>query len=191
MKFVSKSSNLLIVLKPGLSAQPITGTPATPTISVRFTDGIAEVKDEALIEMMLNHPGYQSDFIAAETPTDDPYANTRKSSEPAHVLTEMKFGTPVKQEVKGGSSNVSPELQKLIQSQAMEMAKKMLPDMVESTIKAIVDRKDTETAKVEEEIDVPAPIVAEVTETVTDEPTPVSEPTPVEKPKRGRPAAAK
>jgi hypothetical protein len=190
MKFVSKSSNLLIVLRAGLSAQPITGTPATPTISVRFTDGIAEVNDENLIEMMLKHPGFNSDFISAATPEDDIYASARQASEPVHVMTELKHGTPVSREVKGGKTALSPELQKLIQSQANEIANKMLPGMVESTIKAIVDKKasqDVINPEKENTVDIPEPIVSEVTRT---EPTPVSEVTPVETPKRrGRPSS--
>lgn len=143
MKFISKSSNLLIVLRPGLPAQPITGTPAKPTVSVRFKDGVADVQNQELIDMMLVHPGFNSDFISAENVSVDPYASTRKSSEPAHVLTEMKYGTPVNR-VLGKSENpqLSPEIQKMIQAMAADMAKAMLPSMVESTIKQIVSSNE-------------------------------------------------
>ena len=138
MKFISKSTNLLIVLRPGLSAQPITGTPAKPTISVRFKDGIADVQNEELVQMMLAHPGFNADFISAESSPMDPYAATRQSSEPAHTMTEIKFGTPVGKETAGGSMQLPPELQKMVASMAADMAKKMLPSMVESTLKSIV-----------------------------------------------------
>lgn len=138
MKFISKSTNLLIVLRPGLSAQPITGTPAKPTISVRFKDGVADVQQEELVQMMLAHPGFNADFISADGAPTDPYAATRQSSEPAHTLTELKFGTPISKHTEGGSTQLPPELQKLVSSLAADMAKKMLPSMVESTLKSIL-----------------------------------------------------
>lgn len=147
MKFISKSTNLLVVLRPGLSAQPLTGTPARPTISVRFKDGIADVQQQELVEMMLAHPGFNNDFISAENVPVDPYAATRQSSEPGHTVTEIKFGTPVKRENVGEHPQLPPELQKIVQGMAAEMAKKMLPSMVESTLKSIVqsreEKKDT------------------------------------------------
>lgn len=134
MKFISKSSNLLIVLRPGLSAQPITGTPAKPTISVRFKDGVAEVTNQELIDMMLAHPGFNGDFISAEGAPLDPYAGTRQPSEPAHILTELKHGTPMSRQVKGGNPQLPPELQKLVQSMAVDMAKQMVPEMLKSLV---------------------------------------------------------
>lgn len=141
MKFISKSANLLIVLSPGLQAQPLTGTPAKPTVSVRFKDGIAEVNQQELIDMMLRHPAFNSDFISADNIQKDPYADTRRSSEPAHTLTEMKYGTPVARQVVGGDSaflNLPLEMQKTIKSLASEMAKSMLPDMLKSTLEGLV-----------------------------------------------------
>ncbi len=152
MKFISKSSNLLIVLRPGLSAQPITGTPAKPTVSVRFKDGIADVQSEELVELMLAHPGFKSDFISAEGTVDDPYANIRESSEPAHSITEVKFGTPVSKVTKGGNPQLSPEIMKLVKQMATKMATDMLPGMVESTIKEIVStNKEINEEKVSKE----------------------------------------
>ena len=48
MRFVSKSINLLVVLRAGLPAQPLTGTPALATVSVRFKDGVADVPEGEL-----------------------------------------------------------------------------------------------------------------------------------------------
>ena len=149
MKFISKSTNLLIVLRPGLSAQPITGTPAKPTVSVRFKDGIADVQNEELVQMMLAHPGFNSDFISAESVPVDPYAATRPSSEPSHAMTELKFGTPISKKTEGGNTQLPPELQKLVASLAAEMAKKMLPSMVESTLKSIVKSHEKEVTTVQ------------------------------------------
>lgn len=148
MKFISKSTNLLIVLRPGLSAQPITGTPAKPTVSVRFKDGVADVQQEELVQMMLAHPGFNSDFISAESEPVDPYAATRQSSEPAHSITEMKFGTPIHKTTEGGNMQLPPELQKLVSSLAADIAKKMLPSMVESTLKSIIKSHEGNDLKV-------------------------------------------
>lgn len=133
MKFISKSSNLLIVLRPGLSAQPLTGMPAKPTVSVRFKDGVAEVTNQELVEMMIAHPGYNGDFISAEGVPVDPYAATRTPSEPAHVLTELKHGTPMSRTV-GGKVQLPPELQKIVATMAADMAKQMLPEMLKALV---------------------------------------------------------
>lgn len=147
MKFISKSSNLLIVLRPGLSAQPMTGTPAKPTISVRFKDGVAEVPQQELIDMMLAHQGFGSDFISAEATTIDPYASSRQPSEPAHVLTDIQFGTPVARKVVGGKAPaLPPELQKLVTSMAADMAKQMVPEMLKSLVSAHESAKGTTKA---------------------------------------------
>jgi hypothetical protein len=138
MKFISRNSNLLIVLRAGLSAQPITGTPAKPTISVRFKDGVADVTQQELVDMMLVHPGFNSDFISAEESPIDPYAALRQPSEPTHVVTDIQFGTPMSRQVKGGKPAIPAELQKLIQESAAEMAKQMLPSMVEATLKSLL-----------------------------------------------------
>ena len=139
MKFISKSSNLLIVLRPGMSAQPLTGSPAVPTISVRFKDGVADLEQQEMIDMMLVHPGFNNDFISSENVSVDPYASTRKSDEPAHEVTDLKYGTPVSHAIKGGDKpKLSPEMQKMVQAAAVELAKTMLPTMVEDTLKKLV-----------------------------------------------------
>jgi hypothetical protein len=189
MKFISKSSNLMIVLRPGMSAQPLTGTPAVPTLSVRFKDGVAEVEQPELIKMTLAHPGFNSDFIASDNVAVDPYANSRVASEPAHEVTELKFGTPISHEVKlGEAPKLSPEIQKLVQSAAIELAKTMLPTMVEETLKKIVsnNKESNNTAPramkkrpgrksgykkpqvVAEKVIAEAPVVAEKVEVVTE-----------------------
>jgi hypothetical protein len=147
MKFISKSTNLLIVLRPGLSAQPLTGTPAKPTVSVRFKDGLADVQQEEIVAMMLAHPGFNSDYICADDVIIDPYLATRQSSEPTHVLTEMQYGTPGKRTATAADLNAFPaEIQRIIKTTAAEMAKSMLPSLVESTLKELV-KSNEETKK--------------------------------------------
>lgn len=133
----------MIVLRPGMSAQPLTGTPQIPTISVRFKDGVAEVEQEDLVSMMIKHPGFNSDFISSENLAVDPYESTRKASEPQHEITEIKFGTPVG--LTGDKKQLSPEMQKMVKSLAIEMAKTMLPTMVKDTLESLV--KNNKEAK--------------------------------------------
>lgn len=173
MKFVSKSTNLHIILRPGIPAQPITGTPAVPTLSVRFIDGIAEVKDEEHIKMMLNHPGYNSDFIAVDEAASDPYAAIRSEIEPAHTLTEMQFGHPVARVTTKAKPQLPPELMKL----AGELAQAMLPSMIEAALAARDGEKSTAPAapapEPESEPEVEAAEIETVAETV---PAPVEAP---------------
>jgi len=139
MKFISKSSNLHVILKPGIPEQPITGTPASPTVSVRFQDGIAVVKDENMVELMRSHQGYNVDFIEAEEESPDPYAGYREESEPAHVLQEMKYGHPGGRNVSPVKKPVPESLKKLIHDQSVALAKEMLPTMVEETLKKMAE----------------------------------------------------
>lgn len=138
MRFISKSTNLLIVLKPGLSAQPITGTPARPTVSVRFRDGVADVPEGELLDLMMIHPGYDADFILAEVGKLDPYAGNRVPSEPAHVMTEIKFGNTVGRKVSPSAPVLSPEMYALVGELANKLAaervSQVLPNMVEEAV---------------------------------------------------------
>lgn len=153
MKFISKNSNLNIVLRPGMSAQPLTGTPAVPTLFVRFKDGIANVEQEELVQMMLNHPGFNNDFIAADDLGTDPYAYLRQDSEPTHVIEEIRFGHPVSRNVPPVKGELPVEIKKMIQEQATAIAKEMLPSMVAATLKEIVaeSKKEPTVPAVEEE----------------------------------------
>lgn len=162
MKFISKSANLHIILRPGIQASPLTGTQAKPAISVRFQDGMANVADEELVTMMLNHPGFDSDFISVEEAQADPYAYLRQESEPAHIITDIKFGTPQKATGSKTKSQMPPEVLKLIQEQAAEIAKQMLPSMITEALKSIIEAK--EATKSAPEVTIPEPIKKEESE---------------------------
>ena len=127
------------MLRPGIPAQPITGTPAVPAISVRFQNGLAVTDDEKIINMMLAHPGFMRDFISAdETGGVDPYASFRQESEPQHITTDIKHGTPVGRTVGKGKLQLPPEIMKLVQEQAASIARELLPSMVAETLKTLV-----------------------------------------------------
>jgi len=147
MKFISKSSNLLIVLRPGLQAQPITGTPAKATVSVRFKDGVADVPEGELTDMMLRHSGFNYDFISAEDVNFDPYGTMRQPAEPTHVMTELKFGNAVGRKISEGKQVLPADIQKMINDAAMKMASEMLPGMVEKTIQGILATRESQNPK--------------------------------------------
>lgn len=137
-KFISKSANLNIILRQGLPAQPLIGVPAKAALSVRFQNGMVTVDDQDLVNLMINHPGFNRDFVSADDVVVDPFAYLRQEVEPTHVLTDLKHGTPGGRVVSSKKVTLPPEIAKLIQEQATEIAKKMLPDMVKNTLKALV-----------------------------------------------------
>lgn len=170
MRFISKTANLHVILRPGLSAQPLTGTPAVPTISVRFQDGVADVRDGDLAEKMLAHPGFNIDFIAADDSGSDLFARQRASSEPAHVITEMKYGHPVGRSVSPVKTEIPAELKKAIAEQATELAKQMLPGLLAELMKTSKEQGSTysEVSHITETTTSPA---VEMTTSSTEVPT--------------------
>jgi hypothetical protein len=148
MKFISKASNLNIILRPGVPAQPLTGSPPVPTIFVKFKDGVADVEQEELIDLMLKHPGFDRDFVAADETGSDPYAWARKGGEVEYVTEEIthgqakRKGNPVKQEM-------PPAVKEAIKAEAARLAKEMLPDMVKAVLQeASTTATAPETAEV-------------------------------------------
>lgn len=141
MKFISKSTNLRVVLQSELAPQPLSGFPGRSGITVRFQGGLAEVDDPKLIELMLNHPAFNIDFISAEeTSGADPFAYLRAEAEPQHVTTEMRYGMPEKRITSAKNLPLPPEAMKVVQDLALDMAKSMLPGMMEAYLKALADK---------------------------------------------------
>lgn len=126
MRFVSKSTNLNVILRPSIPGNPMTGTPAQPGLSARFMDGIIDVKDQDMIDLMLRHPAFNSDFIAVDEGERDPYAYNRSDSEPDHIITEMRYGMPERRIEADTRKKLSPEMMKLVQEYAKEMVKEIL-----------------------------------------------------------------
>lgn len=143
MKFVSKNANLGVVLKPGIQGNAQLGTSTVSGLYARFKDGMLDVSDESMIQLMLKHPGFGVDYYSVEAGESDPYANTRVQSEPAHIISEMKNGHP--ERVTKAPVVITPELKALLTETATEMAKpmaielarQMLPSMVQETLKAL------------------------------------------------------
>ena len=162
MKFVSKSSNLLVVLRPGIPGSHITGSPSRPQVSARFKDGVCELDDSGLVEMMLAHPGFGSDFISTEdTMGTDPYAYLREGVEPEHVVTELKYGQPVGSG-KTPSIKLTPEIKKALQDEAMKMAKEFAAQMAPIMAKEYLQNALAEREAQKAASGVTAEVVAEV-----------------------------
>jgi hypothetical protein len=158
MKFVSKNSNLRIVLRPGIPGNHLTGQVPQPGVYVKFQDGVVEIKDEDTINMMRLHPGYNLDFIEVEENISDPYASSRREIEPAHQISAINYGHVEKVASSQQKVRLPAEIEKAIKEQAVAMAqelvKQMLPSAVEETIKGLVEKHkdDKETGeKVETE----------------------------------------
>lgn len=129
MKFIAKNSNLLIVLRQGIPGSHITGTPSIPMVSARFKDGVFDTDSQTVVEMLLAHPAFGTDFISAEdTQGIDPFAYLREPTEPEHLTTSIKNGQPVGSG-KPAKINFPPEVKQALQEQALEMAKAMAKEM--------------------------------------------------------------
>ncbi len=176
MKFISKNSNLNIILRPGQQAQPITGTPAISALSVRFQNGMVEIHDEELVAMMLRHPAFNQDFIAVDEDGTDPYAYRRGVSEPQHVTTEIKYGHPVARSASPVSSPASPELKKMIAEAAAAIVEQQRPALMKEAIEAamtILSAQQATTAPTtEDSVNDPAP----ATDTVVEDEAKVQKP---------------
>lgn len=133
MKFISKNPNLRVIIEPGIPGSHLTGQLARPGVSVKFQDGIVEVKDQSIVEKMLQHVAFNIDFISAEdTNGRDPYANTREEMEPVHVLSEIKYGHVEKSVSSHRNPKIPAQLEALINQRAAEIAKSMIPDILKS-----------------------------------------------------------
>jgi hypothetical protein len=177
MKFISKNSNLRVILTPSLSAEPLAGRPAVRGLFVKFEDGIANVVEQQIIDLMLAHPGYNSDYIVSEESGKDPYM--RRPTEPEHNIVEINYGhvgknlnpaTPV--------TGLPAEMKKAISDMAMAMAKEMtqaaLKDLTPKLTAEILGNLRGMAAEIKESENPNKysdhPMVASVTNTETAEP---------------------
>ena len=136
MKFVSKSSNLLVILTPSISAEPLSGRQATPGLSVRFEGGSLAVENVSICEKILAHPGLDRDFFLVKEEAPDPFKDNRKSIEPSHQITEMQFGQPTKSIGDKYVPQIPKELKehmtKMINDGITEGMKKLVPALLET-----------------------------------------------------------
>jgi hypothetical protein len=131
MKFISKNSNLRVVLKPGIPGERLTGRIAESGIYVKFEDGVADVKDENLVKMMMEHPGYDVDYILSDG--FDPYKGVRKSLEPEHSVVNIEYGHVGKNINPKSPAGFTPEqlkiIQEMVEAKGKEKAIEILRDL--------------------------------------------------------------
>jgi len=144
MKFVAKNTNLRIILKPGLSPQPLAGFAGSNSLFVKFEDGIADVKDEESIKLMKKHRGFGTDFLVLDEEAIDPYAEDRVSSEPEHNITELKYGHVTKSLNPKPAVTFTKEQQKVIKGIAAEMAAPMAKEMAMDILKQLKEKADAQ-----------------------------------------------
>lgn len=134
-KFVSKNSNYMIVLKPGVEGNRALGTHAIPGLYIKFQSGSVDIKEESIITMLRAHPSYGVDFLEVKQDEVDPFVDTREESEPEHVVSEIKYGHSEKASGSQKKVKLSPQLKKIIENEAM----KMLPGLLKSNPKILKD----------------------------------------------------
>jgi len=146
MKFVSKNSNLRIILTPSIQAEPLAGRAQVRGLFVKFEDGVANVIDEDIISRMLAHQDYGTDFIAAEEGSKDPFI--RRSIEPEHNITDIEFGHVGKNKNPATvMSSMTPELKKALTDMAMNMAQQMAEKALADATPKLVERIKQEMVK--------------------------------------------
>jgi hypothetical protein len=134
-KFISKNSNYMVVLTPGVEGNRNLGTRAVPGLYIKFLSGLVDIKEESVVEMMREHPSFGIDFVEVKPEDVDPYAYAREEIEPAHVISEIKYGHNEKAAGTAGPAKMSPQLRKLIEIEAL----KMLPDLLKSNPQVLQD----------------------------------------------------
>ena len=132
-KFVSKNSNYMIVLKPGVEGNRNNGTHSIPGLYIKFQAGVVDVKEDSIVEMLRNHPGCGVDFVEVKQSEVDPYADSREDIEPPHTMSEIKYGHSEKTVASSRKVKLTPQMKKIVENEAI----KMLPDLLKSNPKIL------------------------------------------------------
>jgi len=176
MKFISKNSNLRIVLSPGIQSNQLSGIAGKPGVYVKFQNGIVDITDETLVNLMVAHSGFGSDFIAVGENGEDPFAGRREENEPVHVISTVNYGHVEGKKISPNAKiKLDPQIKKLVDDKAMEIVNQLLPKMVKETIEKMMAMKSEETSDKEadqsEDIVPEEVFVEESSEAVAEEPT--------------------
>lgn len=135
VKFVSKNSNFMVVLKPGVPGSTVTGQQPQPGIYVRFQGGMVDVHEEAIVEMLRKNRGFGVDYVEVAGTEIDPYEHTRQEIEPGHNITEINYGHVGKSTKSPQKQTLTPELKKVIENEAI----KILPNLLKKNPKILKD----------------------------------------------------
>jgi hypothetical protein len=163
MKFISKNLNLMVVLRNGISANPIAGVVAIPGLYARFEDGLFESHNPEVIERMQKHAGYNSDFVSVDDQEQARFAKAQSNvfNEPEHDITQIEYGHVGKSMNPRPGLKLTPEMQKALASMAEKMAKDMLVKMSQDMVTEKANPEKT-LGTLEGEVEPKAPEVKEV-----------------------------
>ncbi len=129
----------MITLRPGIQGNHLTGQASVPGLYIRFRDGVAEIKDEKTIELMKESEGFKGgDFVAVDDDGQDPFAETREPMEPAHIISEIKYGHVEGRKMSQVPTKLSPALKKLIALEAQKMAAPLAKEMVREMLPGLL-----------------------------------------------------
>jgi len=157
-KFVSKQSNYALVLKPGVEGSRVLGTQSIPGLYVKFQAGVVDVREENIIKMIREHPSFGIDFIEIKENEVDPYTEERSELEPDHIHSEIKYGHVEKSTGAGTKPKLTPQLKKIIESEAVKMLPallksnpKILKEIIVNLAAEMKEKEETETKETIEE----------------------------------------
>lgn len=153
MKFISKNANLRVVLQPGIPSDRSLGKAAVPGIYVRFMNGLVDIEDSEMIKQMLAHDGFNKDFIEADDVGTDPYLKTRKESEPAHTISELKYGHIEKGYGTKVPIKFTDEQERAVDIMVEQRAQKLLKEV----LKISAEKAEADKAEAKEAEDKPEP----------------------------------
>ena len=87
---------------------------------------------------MYKNPGFNTDYIAVDSPLEPTFNQSREEIEPRHVITEIKHGHVGGTMGSPRKTKAPQELQNVISEMANEIAnkkiKEMLPSLIEDTM---------------------------------------------------------
>ena len=127
-KFVSKNSNYMVVLRPGVEGSRALGTHAIPGLYVKFQSGVVDVKEESIAELLRAHPDFGDSFIEIRQEDVDPFLDSRSEIEPDHIISDIKYGHVEKTIGAQRKIKITPELKKILETEAL----KMIPGLLKS-----------------------------------------------------------
>jgi hypothetical protein len=127
-KFVSKNSNYMVVLRSGLEGNRALGTHAINGLYVRFLEGVADIKDDTIVKMLKDHPGFGTDFLEVKHDEIDPYKDERQEIEPTHATAQIKYGHVESASGSQPKVKMTPQMKKLLEKEAL----KMLPGLLKA-----------------------------------------------------------
>ena len=129
-KFVSKNSNYMVVLRPGIEGNRALGTHSTPGLYVKFQAGMVIVSEESIVKLLRQHQSFGTDFVEIKETELDPYAETREEIEPPHTMSDIVYGHSERRKTVGRppKMKITKELKKTLEAEAMRMIPTILKD---------------------------------------------------------------